>query len=247
MDAPLHQSPSKGGIDTLSQAFLEDIGKLGYGGFDAFRINPDTLHNPASEGNWVIASYDLGVVRDYIAEGFAAICPAPIEAGRSLRPYDYLELLRSHPHSDAARWQARILKLFGVGGAWIVPLSSVGYLKGVTVYMEGRGAVLKERFEATRDEMHLRAIHFFEALEAASPTVPDDIMQSLKHLGPLTEREVECLRWAAEGKTNAEIAIIVGISENTVRYHFKNVFDRLGVRSRTQAVAVFRGGLNGRT
>ncbi|MEZ5669035.1 MAG: helix-turn-helix transcriptional regulator [Alphaproteobacteria bacterium] len=57
--------------------------------------------------------------------------------------------------------------------------------------------------------------------------------------GPLSAREAECLRWAGEGKTNAEIAIILAISENTVRYHFKNIFGKLGATSRAQAVSLF--------
>ncbi|MEZ5669034.1 MAG: hypothetical protein R3F55_16640 [Alphaproteobacteria bacterium] len=64
----------------------------------------------------------------------------------------------------SARWQKRLLWLFGVRHAWIVPMSSVGYLKGVTVYMAGRGKAAEDRFHATRDQVHLRAIHFFAEL-----------------------------------------------------------------------------------
>jgi DNA-binding CsgD family transcriptional regulator len=44
-----------------------------------------------------------------------------------------------------------------------------------------------------------------------------------------------------EGKTNWEIAKIVGLSERTVRFHVGNIFNILDVKSRTQAVACALG------
>ncbi|MGH6737040.1 MAG: helix-turn-helix transcriptional regulator [Methyloceanibacter sp.] len=226
--------------ESLVRAFLDDISDLGYAAFDAFCIDPDTVLSPVREGNWAVASYDLGIVRDYMTDGVAAICPALAEAGRSLRPYDYVALLESQADNASARWQRRLLRLFGVNHAWLVPMSSLRFIKGVTVYMTGRGETAAQRFLATRDEIHLKAIHFFEALEATGPTIPEDMAGLLEGVGPLTNREAECLGWAAQGKTNCDIAAILGISENTVRYHFKNVLAKLGARTRVQAVALFR-------
>lgn len=52
----------------------------------------------------------------------------------------------------------------------------------------------------------------------------------------LTAREVEVLRQAAKGLTNKEIARGLKISNRTVQVHLANVFDKLGVGSRTEAV-----------
>lgn len=52
----------------------------------------------------------------------------------------------------------------------------------------------------------------------------------------LSSREVECLQWLASGKTLFEAAIILGISERTLRYHINNARDRLGVATTIQAV-----------
>lgn len=54
------------------------------------------------------------------------------------------------------------------------------------------------------------------------------------HLSP---RELTVLRWMKEGKTNWEIARILGLSERTVRYYASSIFGKLDVTSRTQAVA----------
>jgi len=53
----------------------------------------------------------------------------------------------------------------------------------------------------------------------------------------LTERELEVLRLAAAGKSNREIAAALVISEHTVARHMQNIFNKLGVSSRTAAGA----------
>jgi DNA-binding NarL/FixJ family response regulator len=51
----------------------------------------------------------------------------------------------------------------------------------------------------------------------------------------LTPRVAETLLWLAQGKTNGEIAIILGNSESTVKKHVLEIFDKLGVETRTAA------------
>ncbi len=53
----------------------------------------------------------------------------------------------------------------------------------------------------------------------------------------LSVREREVLALLARGLTNQEIADEINVSENTVRFHLKNVFSKLGVNNRTEAVA----------
>jgi LuxR family transcriptional regulator len=52
----------------------------------------------------------------------------------------------------------------------------------------------------------------------------------------LSEKEVEILAWAREGKTAWEIASIRHLSEATVKYHLKSIYNKLGVSNRAQAV-----------
>lgn len=51
----------------------------------------------------------------------------------------------------------------------------------------------------------------------------------------LSQREQEVLGWLEQGKSNAEIALILGISEHTVRHHIERIFVKLGVENRRAA------------
>lgn len=54
--------------------------------------------------------------------------------------------------------------------------------------------------------------------------------------GALTERERELLQLIARGRTNKEIAAAIFISENTVKTHLSNIYQKLAVHDRTEAV-----------
>ena len=58
-----------------------------------------------------------------------------------------------------------------------------------------------------------------------------------QRIGSLSEREAQVLRLLAAGKTNRDIAEELFISEKTVARHVSNIFDKLGVSSRTGATA----------
>lgn len=60
--------------------------------------------------------------------------------------------------------------------------------------------------------------------------------------GPLTERESEVLGLLAKGLANKQIAVALGISEHTVKFHVSSIYTKLNVANRTEAV---REGLRG--
>lgn len=54
----------------------------------------------------------------------------------------------------------------------------------------------------------------------------------------LTPRECEIMIWVKDGKSTSEIASILRISQDTVKFHMKNVFQKLGATSRSQAISI---------
>ena len=63
-----------------------------------------------------------------------------------------------------------------------------------------------------------------------------DISMSVMNM-ELSQRELEILKWTAEGKTSAEISLILCISENTVNFHQKNMQKRFNAPNRTQVAS----------
>jgi len=74
------------------------------------------------------------------------------------------------------------------------------------------------------------------ALKPVQPSAPG--LQPL--LDPLSERELEILQMIATGMSNKELAKALVVTVGTVKWHLNNIYSKLGVRSRTQAVAKAR-------
>jgi DNA-binding NarL/FixJ family response regulator len=98
---------------------------------------------------------------------------------------------------------------------------------------------------------HLNAKDFLEmvnGLERGEAAITRNLtMRLLKHMSTsepasqrilLSERELEILRLVAAGKSNHAISEQLLISENTVKYHLKNILHKLGVSNRTEAVTL---------
>lgn len=85
-----------------------------------------------------------------------------------------------------------------------------------------------DRADAVRSQM---------AAAAASASFNPDFSSSgpLQRALAITGREAEVLLWVAQGKSNGDIAIILEMSEKTVKQHLGSVFQKLGVESRTSA------------
>lgn len=54
----------------------------------------------------------------------------------------------------------------------------------------------------------------------------------------VTEREAEVLRLAAEGNANKQIAYLLGVGEETVKSHMRNLLEKLGARDRSHAITI---------
>ncbi|HEY3313060.1 MAG TPA: response regulator transcription factor [Anaerolineales bacterium] len=98
---------------------------------------------------------------------------------------------------------------------------------------------------------HLNANEFLQlisGLEGGEAAIPRVVASRLfRHIGQGTDvktvplisgRELEVLRLVAAGKSNREIADLLSLSENTVKFHLKNITLKLNVSNRTEAVMV---------
>ncbi len=120
--------------------------------------------------------------------------------------------------------------MFGVATAIIAPAYLPRGVIGAVVWASPDPAVDVAGVFATRAaEFHLLALRLTGAYQEAA-------LGARKDTPRLTRREIQCLKWAAAGKTDGEIAAIVRIAAPTVRFHMINAADKLGVAGRSQTV-----------
>jgi transcriptional regulator EpsA len=97
---------------------------------------------------------------------------------------------------------------------------------------------LAERFELLLPHLHatfLRVQGTERQIGAPRPALAAPAAESRP--GPITDREREILLWVREGKSNVEIASLLGISALTVKNHVQKILRKVGAANRAQAVA----------
>jgi len=144
------------------------------------------------------------------------------------------------------------LEPLAVNEIWAAPLSDLQKraLAFISMSLNVRdGFTIPIRFDETLD-----GIVMFGGLKPDTSPLVRSLLHLLAHCafkrarelnetpvrrkkGSLTNRELECLRWTAQGKTDSEIGIILSISARTARFHVENAKRKLGVSTRIQAVA----------
>ena len=223
------------GVDALNAAFLREAMALGYHSFDAFSHPMIENTRRPHKDTILTASYNIGILEPYLKGGLSELCPALLRIAKTFVPFDYVDFLKRSPPNRSVKWQLMMLKLYGVRRAWCVPVSTIGVLQCVTVYMRGRSEAKAAAFEATREDILLLSQAYMEALLTLHPQRRTAVDQETASPDLLTAREIDCLTWVRHGKTNEEIAEILGISVNTVNFHMKNVLRKLEAPNRTRA------------
>ena len=127
----------------------------------------------------------------------------------------------------------------GIDHVLAVPVyQSNGWL--VSWVLNRRGRDFSDREAALLDQVRAPLARLFErsgwSARAAAPGEREPRAPVLSALAPLTPREREVLQWVAAGKTDRDIAAIVGASVRTVHKHLQHIYAKLGVETRTAAV-----------
>lgn len=96
--------------------------------------------------------------------------------------------------------------------------------------------------DASADELTAAVHALSQGLIVGTSTLLFESESEPLERGPLTERESEVLGLLAKGLANKQIAVALGISEHTVKFHVSSIYTKLNVTNRTEAV---RAGLRG--
>lgn len=135
--------------------------------------------------------------------------PPDLPLGTSLRPFEVPVLwLGSVPHNQELKSEDAVLP----------PDSTPAQIRAAVGALAA--GLLVGRFSNGKQQLQSHEEFEFAALD------------------PLTEREIEVLNLVAEGFSNPEIAKLLRVSRNTIKFHVSSIIGKLGTSSRTEAVTL---------
>ena len=205
-------------------------------GFDYFIYGAQLPTSLVKPHFVIISGYPQAWREHYNANGYLRIDPTVAHCIGNITPLAWSEL-ESRPalHTpEAARFMGEAHD-FGLRNGVSFPVHGVGGENAMfSLACSSDRPVPSSLVEQAMPVAHLLSNYIHEAVRRVF--VDRDNGIALGHV-QLTQREKECLTWAAEGKTTWETGQILGISERTVIFHLKNVAQKLNVTNRSQAVA----------
>ncbi|MBY0409608.1 MAG: autoinducer binding domain-containing protein [Burkholderiaceae bacterium] len=119
---------------------------------------------------------------------------------------------------------------FGLRFGWSKACLDSGGARGMLTLARSSGPLTAQ--EVTHNEIKMRWLaHMAHGVLSRIFTT----QQAQQFQPNLTAREIEILKWTADGKTSSDIASLLGISENTVNFHVKNAVKKLQSTNKTSA------------
>jgi LuxR family transcriptional activator of conjugal transfer of Ti plasmids len=197
--------------------------RLGYRWFAYLGFSQPTLK--------VLSSYPGAWADQYVQRRYQNVDPVVGLARSSQRSFQWHRRTLQLPAPAQRRFFSEAAK-FGIHSGTTVPIRG-GFGRFAAFTLSGN---VDTSFELHSNEMmdtlQLAGLyyhaHVYAKLQLGLTGVAD---------APLTQRERQCLFWAARGKKMPETAIILGITTRTVVFHLENARAKLGASTVTQAVA----------
>lgn len=180
----------------------------------------------------LISTYPAGWTRYYLQNHYERVDPVVTQARRSLEPFEW------GPEAGGMRLARRQQQFFdeaaefGIRCGFTIPIhDGRGPIAAVTFATDIRRPAFRDCVEKHGRVLQLMAMYFHAHArrKLGGKRVIDGVL--------VTPRELECLEWAARGKSAWEIGRILGISRRTAAFHLDNVKEKLGVHSMCHAVA----------
>ncbi|MER9955244.1 LuxR family transcriptional regulator [Mesorhizobium australicum] len=208
------------GFKTAADRFA---GRLGYRWFAYLGFSEPPLK--------VLSSYPSSWAQQYIEQRYEDIDPVVGLARSSQRTFQWDRRTLRLPSASQQRFFAEAAK-FGIHSGATVPIRG-GFGRFAAFTLAGNiDAVVEGRPTEMMDTLQLAGLyyhsHVYAKLQLGMTRVAD---------APLTQRELQCLSWAARGKKMSETAQILGITTRTVVFHIENARSKLSATTVTQAVA----------
>jgi DNA-binding CsgD family transcriptional regulator len=212
---------------TVQQAIqqIADLYNVDFVTLHLFRSGEDAQNKP-----YVRTNYPEAWVAHYLLNDYVRIDPVLEMAERIAGPFCWSQI-QARPDQLAVMEQAAQHGL-GRTGFSVRHVDAIGRRTVLSFNAhEARGA---DTWEAHLDDMRDDLIQLAHKVHHKALA---EIYQDGEVLPQLSPREIECLNWTAEGKAHTEIAIILDLSEHTVRGYLKDARTKLDSVTLAQAVS----------
>jgi len=215
-------------VEELHTATARIVKRLGFEHF-IYGVNVNTtLTRPYQ---FFLSGYPKEWWKHYTESDYKKIDPIVRHAAEKVIPVIWNKQLFSSRPAARLRGEA---KEFGLANGASFPVHGRhGEFSALNLATSRDSSEAKQDIVAAIGKAQLLACYVHEAVQRIVLSKGPVPLDKIK----LTEREKECLLWAADGKTSWEIGQIVNISEHTVVFHLRNVIRKMGVTNRQQAIA----------
>lgn len=173
----------------------------------------------------VESSLPVWVVNAMTKDGALGDCPVIKRGASSMMP-QYWSLDDAELACGTLAEAGASLGSLGITSGLMVPVNGMNGNRHLMNFAGDRDALS----QASLNELGMIALHALEAYDHLCRA-------GSKGPSPLTKRELDVVRWTAQGKTSVEIAELLSISEHTVNAYMNNAIRKLDCVNRTQLVA----------
>jgi LuxR family quorum-sensing system transcriptional regulator CciR len=191
------------------------------------------------QGNLVaLSNYPPGWIENYISRNLVTTDPVVLASHRTSVGFKWEEVPNLIKVTAKHRQHAENALSNGIADGFTVPAHVPGEANGSCNFAMGAGRPLPEENLAMA---HMIGAYAFQAARALVLNAKG--MSNYTPRVPLSQRQLECTFLVGRGKTDWEIAKILGISEETVKRHLRDAREHYDVPKRVQLVirAVFDG------
>jgi LuxR family transcriptional activator of conjugal transfer of Ti plasmids len=179
-----------------------------------------------------ISNYPRDWISRYFEQEYERIDPVIVSARRQHRAFPWSVQGDDRTQPSLLQQFFGEAQEFGIRSGVTVPIRS-GYEQTTALTFATNEPIhaLECRLAESRDIVELIGIYLHARVDLS-------LAETHERQGPrLSQREVQCLTWAARGKTVAETAEITFLKARTVSFHLENSRNKLGASNVTQAVA----------
>ena len=180
----------------------------------------------------LVSTYPVKWTDHYLQHSYERVDPVIIKALATSDPFEWGQEFRTAPLTKPQCDLLDEAAQFGIRCGFTVPIHDPrGPIAAVTFATDERRATFRHCIEQHRHVLQLMAMYFHA--HARKQLAPNRVVDGVA----LSPRELECLEWAAQGKSAWEIGRLLNISRRTAAFHLDNAKAKFGVRTICQAVA----------